>query len=122
MKLDIDIDILLQRIDLLSAERGITRTTAFEQSGVGKNFKSNLSISKPSAGKITQLANYFDVSVDYLIGQTEDRGTKKPALTESQIDLNEIDPVKAELIKSVLSMEREDVEKISQFFDLLKKS
>ena len=78
----------------------------------------------PSGETVSKLADYFDVSVDYLIGKTDDPSPqqKKPALTESQIDLDEIDPVKADLIKSVMSMKREDVEKISQFFDLLKKS
>lgn len=65
-------DVLLQRIETLCVKKKITRTTAFVESGVGKNFKSNLTSSNPSEGKITMLANYFGVSVDYLIGDTTD--------------------------------------------------
>ncbi len=66
-------DILLKRIEELCKERNITQTTAFLNSGVGKNFKSNMTTSNPSTGKILMLANYFDVSVEYLIGKTNER-------------------------------------------------
>lgn len=67
----LDKDTLLSRIDVLCAEKNITRTTAFLESGVGKNFKSNLSTANPSMGKLTMLANYFGVTVEYLKGETE---------------------------------------------------
>lgn len=35
-------DLLLERIDKLCARKGVNRTTAFIESKVGKNFKSNL--------------------------------------------------------------------------------
>lgn len=69
----IDKELLLFKIDSLCAERNITRTTAFLESGVGKNFKSNLSSANPSLGKLTMLANYFNVSVEYLKGETEQK-------------------------------------------------
>lgn len=64
-------EILLQRIDELCKKKNINRTTAFNESGVGKNFRSNLSKCDPSEGKITMLANYFGTTVDYLIGNTD---------------------------------------------------
>jgi transcriptional regulator with XRE-family HTH domain len=69
----LDKDTLLSRIDVLCAEKNITRTTAFLESGVGKNFKSNLSTANPSMGKLTMLANYFGVTVEYLKGETEQK-------------------------------------------------
>lgn len=65
----IDINVMLARIRELSIAKGVSMNTAFIQSGVGKNFKSNLNTSKPSAGKITMLANYFGVSPECLIGE-----------------------------------------------------
>ena len=67
----IDIDILLSRIGELCKKRNITLNAAFVESGVGKNFKSNLKTANPSMGKITMLANYFGVTSDYLIGESE---------------------------------------------------
>lgn len=64
-------EILLQRIDELCKKKNINRTTAFNESGVGKNFRSNLSKCDPSEGKLTMLANYFGTTVDYLIGNTD---------------------------------------------------
>lgn len=66
-------DAMLLRIDALCAEKNINRTTAFIESGVGKNFKSNLTTANPSMGKMTMLANYFGVSVAYLKGETDEK-------------------------------------------------
>ena len=37
-------ELLMERITALCKEKGVNLTTAFEQSGVGKNFRSNLKI------------------------------------------------------------------------------
>ena len=65
-----DKELLVKRLKELSEEKKITLTKAFIESGVGKNFISNMKTSNPSMGKITMLANYFNVSVDYLLGKT----------------------------------------------------
>lgn len=63
---------LINNIELLSAEKGVNKTTALVESGVGKNFIYNLNKgSAPSTGKIQQLAEYFGVSTDYLLGRTD---------------------------------------------------
>lgn len=43
-----DKELLMERITALCKEKGVNLTTAFEQSGVGKNFRSNLKTSNPS--------------------------------------------------------------------------
>ena len=78
--------VLIDRIEKLCSERGITMNTAFVESGVGKNFKSNLKTANPTVGKIIMLSMYFGVSKEYLMGASEDRG--------SCYDLNGIKPVK----------------------------
>lgn len=62
---------LLEKIDYLCKQRGISRTAAFVESGVGKNFSSNLKKCNPSYGKISMLAIYFGVTVEYLIGEDD---------------------------------------------------
>ena len=44
--------VLIDRIEKLCSERGITMNTAFMESGVGKNFKSNLKTANPTVGKL----------------------------------------------------------------------
>lgn len=68
MKFEINKDILIQRIDELCAKLGVSRTVAFEQSGVGKNFISNLTSGSVSVKNLNLLAKYFGVSVEYLVG------------------------------------------------------
>ncbi len=67
--------VLMERIENLCRERGITLNTAFIESGVGKNFKSNLKNANPTMGKITMLSMYFNVSREYLTGESERRGS-----------------------------------------------
>lgn len=120
MKIEVNVDVLLSRIDELATERKITRTTAFEQSGVGKNFKSNLTIAKPSLGKITQLANYFDVSVDYLLGKTDNRGQeeKKPSFISDETWTKiKNDPSALKLLEIILNMSQEQRDKFERFME-----
>ena len=65
-------DLILERIQILCDKKSISLNIAFVESGVGKNFKSNFKTSNPSIGKLTMLANYFGVSVDYLLGKTDE--------------------------------------------------
>lgn len=65
-------DKLIHNIDELSSKKGVNKTTALTQSGVGKNFIYNINKgSAPSSEKIQQLADYFSVSTDYLLGNTD---------------------------------------------------
>ena len=68
-----DNKILLERIEILCKEKGISKNTAFIESGAGKNFISNMEIANPTDGKIALLAIYFNVSIEYLKGKTDDR-------------------------------------------------
>lgn len=66
-----DINKLIQNIDLLSAQKGVNKTNALAECGAGKNFISNIMKgSDPSIGKVEQVADYYGVSIDYLLGRT----------------------------------------------------
>lgn len=77
-----DTALLLNRIEKLCADRGITMNTAFLESGVGKNFKSNLKTSEPSKKNLNLLANYFNVSVEYLTGIEDESDVASRAMGE----------------------------------------
>ncbi|EGO7983256.1 helix-turn-helix domain-containing protein [Enterococcus faecalis] len=62
-----------ERIKELAKKQGKSLNKVEEDLGYGKNVLYRLKNSKPSAERLKELANYFDVSVDYLLGRTEKR-------------------------------------------------
>lgn len=77
-------DKLIKNIEVLSARKGVKKINACIESGVGKNFLSNLYRgSEPRAEKIKQLADYFNVSTDYLLGN--ENGSDNTPATERQL-------------------------------------
>ena len=72
-------------IQKLCDKKGIKPRTAYEESGVGRSFYDNIRTgSVPSVEKLQALAVYFNVSVDYLIGNTDvpevNRSAETPAM------------------------------------------
>ena len=65
--------IFVDRLDELRKRKGITKKKLLEDCNLGKNqyayWEKNETVPTPSVLKI--LAQYFDVSVDYLIGKTD---------------------------------------------------
>lgn len=77
---------LIQNIDELAKKKGISRTKALVESGVGKNFVNNIERkdgSNPGSEKIQQLADYFNVSTDFLLGN-DTKAVQDPA-TDDQL-------------------------------------
>ena len=76
-------------IETLCAKKGISKAQALEESGVGKNFLWNAIKrgSAPSVEKLQALAVYFNVSVDYLIGNTDVPEVNHQSETLSQAGL-----------------------------------
>ena len=109
-----DKDLLIKRIELLCKERKIKPTTAYIESGVGKNFKSNLSIANPSLGKIILLAEYFNVSREYLLGETVSRVDTE--------ETNSAFPDEQKLLNLYRSLNDEGKEKAVDYLDDLNQS
>lgn len=81
-----DYDRLIKNIEKYSKEKGVSKTKALIDSGVGKDFIINI-VKKgtaPSINKLEKLANYYNVSVDVLLGNSEQK--EKPAETLSELD------------------------------------
>lgn len=70
MKGNVDM-ITFERIKELAKQQGKSLNKIEEELGYGKNVLYRLKDSKPSAERLEELANYFNVSVDYLLGRTE---------------------------------------------------
>ena len=64
--------VIANNIEKLSAERGITKIKAFIDSEGVKDFivNKNNKEKMPSFVKVFQMADYFGVSIDYLVGYT----------------------------------------------------
>ncbi|MES5415522.1 helix-turn-helix transcriptional regulator [Enterococcus mundtii] len=64
---------LLERIDLLISEKKMTRAELERKLNFSHGSLRNWNKSIPSGDKIQKVADYFDVSTDYLLGRSDKR-------------------------------------------------
>lgn len=64
--------ILFERLKYLAKKQGKSINDIEKDMNYSKNTLYRLKTSNPSAEKLKELADYFDVSTDYLLGRTED--------------------------------------------------
>lgn len=77
-----DIDFFVQKVKSLCKQKGITPTSACEESGAGRNFMDNIKKgSIPSVAKVQMLAEYLGVTTSELLGEE-----KEPAPTSTSDD------------------------------------
>lgn len=60
-----------ERIKQTSKEKGIPLKKVLENAGLGFNTMSNMKTSMPKADNLAKIADCLDVSVDYLLGRTD---------------------------------------------------
>ena len=69
-----------EKIKSLAKKQGISLNTLEERVGLGKNYIYSLKNKKtPSAEHISKIADYFNVSTDYLLGRTDN-----PAIADKE--------------------------------------
>lgn len=78
--------ITFERIKELAKKQGKSLNKVEEDLGYGKNVLYRLKNSNPSTERLQEIADYFDVSVDYLLGREE-------KVTPKHVDLSEDDTV-----------------------------
>ncbi|HEM7263648.1 helix-turn-helix transcriptional regulator [Enterococcus faecium] len=78
--------ITFERIKELAKKQGKSVNKVEEDLGYGKNVLYRLKNSNPSTERLQEIADYFDVSVDYLLGREEKE-------TPKHVDLSENDTV-----------------------------
>lgn len=76
----------ISRIELLLAEKGIQKKTFLAELGLSKNSFVNWRDrgNVPSGATLQKIADYFGVSVDYLLGKTEQK-EKSPSVSDEEI-------------------------------------
>ena len=67
-----DVQVVILRIQSLAEERGISINQLLRESRLSKSVMDNMKRgSMPSADKLATIADYFDCSVDYILGRAE---------------------------------------------------
>ncbi len=70
---EFNLEFLISSIEELCKQRKMSVKSALEDCGLTRNVVDNMKKgSVPSIDKIFTLSNYFDVSVDYLLGRTDE--------------------------------------------------
>lgn len=95
---------ILERIKELAKSRDISIYQLEEEIKIGRNTIYQWNKRTPSAEKLESVANYFDVSVDYLLGRTDN-----PSL-----DRNKQDEVAALFRINTANMDPDTVEEIEE--------
>ena len=74
----------------LCEKQGISLNTLEEKLELGKNSLYGLKRNHPSAERLQQIADYFNVSTDYLLGRTENPNIAKDGDASAPLDLRDI--------------------------------
>ena len=75
------------RIKELAKKQGFSINSLEEKLGYSRNTIYNLKNSKPSTERISEIADYFNVSTDYLLGRTDNPVIAGDTVTKTEIDL-----------------------------------
>ena len=76
------------RIKELAKKQGLSINLLEEKLGYSRNTIYNLKNSKPSTERISEIADYFNVSTDYLLGRTDN-----PAIAGGGSEPDDIDKI-----------------------------
>lgn len=66
-----------ERIKEKMKEKNVTAKRMLAEVGLGVNTMSNMKTSMPTADNLARIADYLDVSVDYLLGRTDNPDINK---------------------------------------------
>lgn len=91
------------KLQQLAADYGVKLTTVSKKTGISINTMRNWNKVEPSISSLITLAQYFDVSVDFLIGYTNDAQSHKSDMTkavEALVDIRSVIDQKIETLKA----------------------
>lgn len=79
-----------EKIKELADKRGISLTKLEEDLGYSRNTLYKLKSQKPNAERISEIADYFNVSTDYLLGRTDNPKITTDGDASAPLDLRDI--------------------------------
>ena len=62
---------IAERVKATAKQKGVSVGKMLDCINLGKNTMSNFKTSMPKADNLARIADYLDVSVDYLLGRTD---------------------------------------------------
>ena len=109
---------VIKRIEVLIAEKGISKKEFYAATGVNSAGYSqwNSNMFKPSKRKLQPVADYFGVTVDYLLN-----GEQKEKVPDEIEDLKKAaTPLQLELIDAVMAMSDGELRRLRKLIDAVK--
>jgi hypothetical protein len=79
-----------EKIKELADKQGISLNTLEENLGFSRNTIYNMKKSTPNVERVSKIADYFNVSTDYLLGRTENPNIAKNGDASAPLDLRDI--------------------------------
>ncbi len=108
---------IVQNILRLAKEKKITNQQLCKilETNPNKIYDWKIGKSKPSAEDISKLADYFDVSTDYLLGRHSASEIKKDGNAEALPPDTPLTPYQKQLIEFAESLTEEEVKKVLSY-------
>lgn len=109
-----------EKIKSLAKKQGISLNTLEERVGLGKNYIYSLKNKKtPSAEHIAKIADYFNVSTDYLLGRTDNPAISSDLVTTADGRMVDLSNLRERIVLfDGKPLSDDDVDKIAQIIKL----
>ena len=109
-----------EKIKSLAKKQGISLNTLEDRVGLGKNYIYSLKNKKtPSAEHISKIADYFNVSTDYLLGRTDNPAIAKDTVTTPDGRVVDLSNLRERVVLfDGKPLSDDDVDKIAQIIKL----
>lgn len=82
---------LFEKIKELCQKRGISINSLEETLGYSRNTIYSMKSKKPNAERLQEIADYFNISTDYLLGRTDNPAIAGEKAPEQEIELDDLD-------------------------------
>ncbi|MFW5458154.1 helix-turn-helix domain-containing protein [Streptococcus hyovaginalis] len=104
-----------ERIKSLAKSRGYSISKLEENLGLSKNAIYAIKRNQPSAERLQEIANYFNVSTDYLLGRTDNPKVATTTGSPAEVDLKEL--ARESFFYDGHQMNDEDIELITSLLE-----
>ena len=107
------------RIKELAKKQGLSINSLEEKLGYSRNTIYNLKNSKPSTERISEIADYFNVSTDYLLGRTDNPAIAGNSVTTPDGRIVDLSNLRERVVLfDGKPLSDDDVDKIAQIIKL----
>ncbi|WP_438831889.1 helix-turn-helix domain-containing protein [Streptococcus pluranimalium] len=106
---------LFERIKELCQKHRISINKLEEELGFSRNTIYSMKNKKPNAERLQEIANYFNVSTDYLLGRTDNPRIATTAGSPAEVDLKEL--ARESFFYDGHQMNDEDIDLISSLLE-----